>query len=151
MRAFRYGGRVLLVAGAALSVTRVVTAPEDEQVHVAMQETGAWVFSLHGMELGAEAGGELGAAFGIESGPGAVLTAAIGALVGGAIGLWGGEEAANQLYDVGADAAEGVRILGDPARLTETTTLMFGTPEDRRNYYEMRSIETGEPSSVEGF
>lgn len=111
-----------------------------------MEETGGWVFSIPGMELGAEAGAGIGGALGIESGPGAVATAVLGALIGGAIGLFGGEEAAAQLYETGRSVQAGVELIGDPARFVETSTMMFGTPEARRDYYEMREIETGEPS-----
>jgi hypothetical protein len=96
--------------------------------------------------MGAQAGAGLGGLAGIETGPGAIATAALGAMIGGAIGFFGGEAAAGELYDVGEKAAAGARMMGNPAQFLETTTLMFGTPEQRRSYYEMRSIETGEPS-----
>jgi hypothetical protein len=42
-------------------------------------------------------------------------------------------------------------VLSDPAKLVETSEWMFGTPESRRAYYEMRELETGEPSPFSDF
>ncbi len=146
LRFFRYGGRVLLVVGAGMSMYRVASAPPEQQGRVAAQEAGGWALSLPAGAAGAEAGAALGGALGIETGPGAIVLAAFGALVGGAIGFFGGQEAADELYNVGEDFSRGMRQLSNPATLIETETLMFGSPEDRRRYYEMRELETGEPS-----
>jgi hypothetical protein len=148
VRFFRYGGRVLVIVGAGMSIHRIASAPPELQGRVATQELGGWALSLAGASLGSKAGAGIGALLGIETGPGAVITAAFGALVGGAIGFFGGEAAANELYDVGENTS---RLLSDTPRLMETTTLMFGTAEDRRKYYELREIETGEPPVGEGF
>lgn len=99
MRAFRFGGRVLIVVGVGMSVQRVRSAPPGQGLRVATQEAGGWAFSIPAAGLGAKAGAAAGAAFGIESGPGAVVTAAIGAMIGGAIGFFGGQEAADAIYD----------------------------------------------------
>jgi uncharacterized protein YcfJ len=146
MKAFKAGGRVFIVVGVAMSVERIATAPEGERGRVATQEAGGWAFSLAGAEAGAGAGAMLGATFGIETGPGAVALAVFGALVGGAIGFFGGQEAADKLYDVAETLPKATEILNDPAKMVETSQWMFGTPESRRDYYEMRELETGEPS-----
>ena len=99
MRAFRFGGRVLIVVGVGMSVERVRSAPPGQGLRVATQEAGGWAFSIPAAALGAKAGAAAGAAFGIESGPGAVVTAALGAMIGGAIGFFGGQEAADAIYD----------------------------------------------------
>jgi hypothetical protein len=151
IKAFRYGGRVMIVVGAVMSVERVVNAPEGQHARVATQEVGGWAFSLAGAEAGAGGGAALGAALGIETGPGAVAFAVLGALVGGAIGFFGGEEAADKMYDLAEGAAKGLDLLSQPAKLIETSEWMFGTPESRRAYYEMRELETGEPSPFSGF
>jgi Domain of unknown function (DUF4157) len=151
IKAFRYGGRVMIVVGAAMSVERVVTAPEGQQARVATQEAGGWAFSLAGAEAGAGGGAALGAAFGIETGPGAVAFAVLGALVGGAIGFFGGQEAGDKMYDVAENVTKSFEILNEPAKLIETSQWMFGTPESRRAYYEERELETGEPPPFSGF
>ena len=46
VRYLRWGGRVLVVVGAALSVHRVATAPPEERPRVVAQEAGGWAFSL---------------------------------------------------------------------------------------------------------
>jgi Domain of unknown function (DUF4157) len=146
MKAFKAGGRVFIVVGVAMSVERIATAPEGQRGRVATQEAGGWAFSLAGAEAGAGAGAMLGATFGIETGPGAVALAVFGALVGGAIGFFGGQEAADKLYDVAETLPKAGEILNNPAKMVETSQWMFGTPESRRDYYELRELETGEPS-----
>ena len=151
IKAFKYGGRVMIVVGAAMSAERVASAPEGQRARVATQEAGGWAFSLAGAEAGAGGGAMLGAAFGIETGPGAVALSVLGALIGGAIGFFGGQEAADKMYDVAENAAKSFEILNDPAKLIETSQWMFGTPESRHAYYEMRELETGEPSPFSDF
>ncbi len=151
IKAFKYGGRVMIVVGAAMSAERVASAPEGQRARVATQEAGGWAFSLAGAETGAGGGAMLGAAFGIETGPGAVALSVLGALIGGAIGFFGGQEAADKMYDVAENAAKSFEILNDPAKLIETSQWMFGTPESRHAYYEMRELETGEPSPFSDF
>jgi hypothetical protein len=62
-------------------------------------------------------------------------------VIGGAIGLFGGEEVANQFYDVGIGADAGLEIMADRPRLIKTSTLTFGTAEARRSLSEMQAIE----------
>ena len=138
LKFFRYGGRVMLVVGAGMSVDRVASAPSDQRGRVAAQEAGGWAFSLPGAAVGAKLGAAGGAALGFETGPGAIVAAAIGSLIGAAVGFAGGEQAAEQLYDIGDS---GLKLLGDTPRLIETMTLMFGSDQDRRRYYELREIE----------
>ena len=146
MKAFKYGGRVMIVAGVGMSVARIATAPEGKVGRVVAQEAGGWAFSIPSAEAGAALGGGIGMALGVESGPGVVLTTTFGALVGGALGFFGGQEAVDQMYDVAEALPKAGEILADPAKLTETSLWMFGTPEQRRSYYEMRELETGEPT-----
>jgi hypothetical protein len=80
-----------------------------------------------------------------------VALAVFGALVGGAIGFFGGQEAADRMYDVAETLPKAGEILGDPAKLVETSQWMPGTPESRRAYYELRELETGEPSPFSCF
>ena len=61
----------------------------------------------------------------------------------GIAGAFAARTGAEEAYDVATGAGS---LLSNPARLIETTTLMFGSKEDIRNYYELREIETGEPS-----
>jgi hypothetical protein len=151
IKAFRYGGRVMIFVGAAMSIERVASAPEGQGARVATQEAGGWAFSLAGAEAGAGGGAALGAGLGIETGPGAVALAVLGALIGGAIGFFGGQEAADKMYDVAEDATKGLEVLSQPAKLIETSEWMFGTPESRRAYYEQRELETGEPPPFSDF
>lgn len=95
----RYGGRVLLVVGAGMSVARIATAPEAERGRVAAQEGGGWAFSLAAGAAGAEGGAAAGAALGWETGPGAVVAVVLGSLIGGALGFFGGQELLDKAYD----------------------------------------------------
>ena len=52
LRFVRYGGRVLLVVGAAMSVGRVLSAPPEQQGRVAAQEAGGWALSFGGRPPG---------------------------------------------------------------------------------------------------
>jgi hypothetical protein len=47
--------------------------------------------------------------------------------------------------------SEGFELMADPQRFVETSVLMFGTPEERREYYETEEFLTGEPSPWEDF
>ena len=66
--------------------------------------------------------------------------AVLGALVGAAIGFFAGEEAANEAFDA---VTSTVNILRDTPRLIESSVLLFGTPEDKRRFYEERELEIG--------
>jgi hypothetical protein len=100
IRFMRWGGRVLVVVGAGLSVHRIATATPEQRARVTTQEAGGWAFSLGGAWAGTKAGAFIGGALGVESGPGLLITGAIGALVGGGIGFFVGEEVGDRIYDV---------------------------------------------------
>ena len=146
----RYGGHVMLFIGVIESVDDIASAPPDQKLRVATQEAGGWAFATAGAEVGAG----VGAALGSPSGPGAIIPAALGALIGGVVGFVGGKEAADKLYDLIEDLGKlknAGDLLSDTPRLLETMTLMFGSEEARRRFYELREMETGEPSPFGGF
>jgi hypothetical protein len=99
VKVFRYGGRVLLVVGIGASIARVASAPEGQGARVATQEAGGWALSLPAAAGGAKVGALAGAALGWETGPGAVVAVILGSLIGGALGFFGGQAAADRLYD----------------------------------------------------
>ena len=100
IKAFRYGGRVLLVVGNGMSIARVASAPEGKRVRTAAEEAGGWAFSLGGAAVGAKAGAAVGVALGWETGPGAVVAVILGSLIGGAIGFFSGEKAVSGAFDL---------------------------------------------------
>lgn len=92
---FRYGGRVLLVAGAAVDIYSIVVAKNRwrQTTRVASGWAGSWA--------GCEAGGALGAAGGtlVEPGGGTVVGGFGGCIAGGIAGYWGASWAAGHAYD----------------------------------------------------
>jgi len=81
--ALRWGGRILLVGGVALSGYRIATATPEERPRVVAQEGGGWGGGLLGTELGAGAC----IAFGIATeGVGLLLCGLAGGIGGGVIG-----------------------------------------------------------------
>lgn len=144
----RAGGVILLIYGAYKTTERLEEAagtPYFERV--VAQETGSWVGGIIGSALGAAGAGAIACS---PSGPGAFACAAAGfagALIVGAAGSVLGSIGGDYV----ADAIESFRILGDTPRLIEASLWMFGSPEERRDYYEMREIMTGEPPPWEGF
>jgi hypothetical protein len=100
IRYLRWGGRVLVFVGAALSIHRVATASPEQRPRVAAQEAGGWAFSLGGAWAGAQAGGLMGGALGVESGPGLLITGGVGAVIGAVTGFFVGERAADWIYDL---------------------------------------------------
>ena len=126
LQILRYGGRVFLVAGAALSIKRVFDAPPEQTGRVAAEEAGGWAFSLAGAAAGAEGGALLGAALGIETGPGAIISGAIGGVIGGAAGFIGGEASVNKAF--GHFAQDGPNKEEDPTRFL---------PDDDQFFYPM--------------
>jgi hypothetical protein len=134
--AIRAGGVILLLYNASETYERITTASPEEQPIVIGEETGSWIGGWVGSVLTEALGGAFVCA---ETGPGAILCA----LAFGVVGGMGGSVLG---HGVGHDIAKGLELLGDTPRLIEATTLMFGSEEDQRNYYELREIETGEPS-----
>ncbi|MFF2416473.1 hypothetical protein [Bacillus safensis] len=95
MRSLRYGGRLLQVVAAAMTVYDMGSAT-TESVRVSSPrpiavETVRHVSGWSGAVLGAKAGAGVGSLVGIESGPGAILTGAVGGLIGGVAGYFGAD------------------------------------------------------------
>lgn len=106
-RAYRYGGGVLLVVGAAVDVVSVVQA--DQPLRRATQVVTAWALAWAGCKAVGYVGGGIGTA--VEPGFGT----AGGAFVGCVIGGYGGYRAGEALGDVVYQWAEHTRF----TRLTE--------------------------------
>jgi hypothetical protein len=130
----RSAGKVLLVYGAAQTIKRIAEAPAGQQGRVVAEEAGAWTGGWIGAALVSAIGGAVVCA---ETGPGAVVCAAAFGVAGGVTGSVVGQNA-------GADAAQSARQVGDllsnPAELTEAAVQMFGTEEQRRQFYEDRDF-----------
>ena len=92
---FKYGGRVLLVVGAAVDVYSIVVSsqPLRQTTKVVAGWAGAWA--------GCEAGGAGGAALGtfVAPGAGTAVGGLLGCAAGGFIGYEGSSYAAGRLYD----------------------------------------------------
>jgi hypothetical protein len=132
----RAGGMILLVYSGVQSYKRIEEASPQERPIVIGEEAGSWTGGWVGAALSEALGGAFVCA---ESGPGAFLCALGFGLVGGFSGSIVG-------HGIGHDVAEGFKLLADTPRLIETTTNVFGSDEDRRKYYELRELETGEPN-----
>lgn len=129
LQVLKWGGRVFIVIGIAASVAEVATAPEGMKVRTAV---GAGAGFLGGLALGATAG--------LVCGPGAPVCSVVLGVGFGVAGGLAARSAAEEIYDVSVNYGKMT-----PAQLIETTTQMFGTPEQKKAFYEMREIETGEP------
>jgi hypothetical protein len=139
--AIRVGGYLLLLYSAYNTYDRISNATDAELPYVVGEETGGWIAGWVGSVLASALGG---AFFCAESGPGAILCAA-------GFGIAGGMGAGPVGQNAGHAVVEGLELLHDTPRLIETTVQMFGSDEDRRNYYQMREIETGEPNIFDLF
>jgi Domain of unknown function (DUF4157) len=136
----KVGGVILLVYGAAKSYQRIQKSSPEELPTVVGEETGSWVGGWIGSVLTEALGGALICS---ETGLGAFFCALGFGIVGGL----GGSVLGHGIgHGIGHDVGEGIKLLGDTPRLIETSVLMFGSDEDRRNYYELRELETGEPN-----
>ncbi|AFK55468.1 hypothetical protein [Tistrella mobilis] len=98
-RAYKYGGRVLVIAGVAIDMYSIVVAdrPIRRTVQVVSGWTGAW--------LGCRGVGQLGAMAGtfVEPGLGTGVGALGGCIVGGIGGYALGEAVSGEVYDWAAD------------------------------------------------
>lgn len=81
-RAMKYGGRGLMVAGAAMDVYEISTAPKGQKLYTTAVVGGRWAGGLAGAWVGAQVG-TVGGPWGV----------AIGAFAFGIIGAVGGEKA----------------------------------------------------------
>ena len=77
-----------------------------------------------------------------EIGPGAVICGAVFGIVGGVVGGVVGAVFGRNLAE---DLTENLSGIGDllrnPAKLSESSVLMFGTPEEQRIYFEWKRFE----------
>jgi Domain of unknown function (DUF4157) len=133
----RVGGTVLMVYSAAESTIRIAEATPEERPIVIGEEAGSWGGGLIGNVLASALGG---AFFCAETGPGAFFCALgfgiAGGITGGVVGKSLGHDLAQTLVDVGKLT---------PAQWIQGSTLLFGTPEQKRALEQMREVETGEP------
>lgn len=136
--AIRWGGRILLVGGLGVSAYRIATAPPEQRNRVIGQETGGQV----GGFLGTGAGVAGCVLFGIASGGWGLFVCGLAGGVGG--GMIGSSVGGGVV-----DTMENISRVLEPPTLLETTTLMFGTPDQINDFYEMREIMGGEPSPFE--
>jgi hypothetical protein len=127
-------GGVLIVYGAYSTITRIAQAPPEQQGTVVAEEAGGWTGGWVGAALSSALGGAVVCA---ETGPGALICGAAFGIVGGVTGSVVGQ-------DIGHDVGEGARQVGellrDPAAFTEAAVQMFGSDEQRRQYYEDREF-----------
>jgi hypothetical protein len=88
LKFLKWGGRIFIVAGIAMDVAEVVSAPEDQRARVASGVTGGF---LGGLALGATAG--------LICGPGAPLCSIVLGIGFGIAGAIGGRAAGEAIYD----------------------------------------------------
>lgn len=133
----RAGGTVLMIYAAEESISNIVNATPEERPLVIGQEAGGWTGGFVGNVLGSALGGAFVCA---EIGPGAFFCALgfgiAGGITGGVIGGTAGRSIAQMLVDASKMT---------PAQMLEAGTMMFGTPEQKKSYRELRELETGEP------
>ena len=92
---FRYGGRVLLVVGAAIDLYSIAVA--SKPIRQATKVLAGWAGAWAGCELLGGGGAALGSF--IEPGGGTAVLGAGGCIVGGIGGYWGLSTAAGKIYD----------------------------------------------------
>ena len=125
----RVGGTVLMVYGAVQSVERIADAePGEERTVVVSEEAGSWTGGWVGSALASAMGGMFVCS---ETGPGAFVCGLVFGIAGGVTGSVVGA-------DVGRDVGESINTLRNmtPQGLVEGSIQMFGTDEERRQYYE---------------
>ena len=131
----RVGGTVLMVYGATETATRIYDATPEERPIVIGEETGSWAGGFVGNALGSALGGAFVCA---ESGPGAFFCALgfgiAGGITGSVVGAGAGHDLAQLLVDAGTIT---------PGQWLQGTTLMFGTPGQKKTMEQWREI--GEP------
>jgi hypothetical protein len=133
------GGMVLLIYGGVQTYKRIDEATPEELPIVVGEEAGSWIGGWVGGVLSEALAGAFICA---ETGPGAFVCA----VAAGAVGGLGGSVVG---HGIGHNVAEGLNLIHDTPRFIESSILLFGSPEDRRNYYEMRELETGEKDPLD--
>jgi hypothetical protein len=128
----RGGGYVLLIYGAYKTTERLAGATPEEMPVVVGEEAGSWGGGWVGNVLASALGGAFVCS---ESGPGAFVCALGFGIAGGVTGSVVGK-------DIGHDVGEAVKTLekAKPQDLIEGSVQMFGTPEERKQYYENQQL-----------
>lgn len=129
------GGRVLLLYGIYESGKRILGASDDELPAVVVEEGATWLGGWVGSTLSAAT---LGAVACSETGPGAVICSAAFGIAGGIAGAIFGRNVAQEFIENAAGIGE---LLRNPAQLSNTATLMFGTPEGKRIMWQSQREE----------
>jgi hypothetical protein len=115
----------MLVVSVAMIPVEVYLAPPEERERTLVGATGGFLGGL-----GA------GAAAGLVCGPGVPVCSIVLGLGAGFAGSVAGRSMAEGAYDLAVDVGRMT-----PSRWIDTTTLMFGTPEQKRVNCEMKEIE----------
>jgi len=131
----RTGGRVLLVYGVYSTVKRIAEASPEDVPSVVVEEGGTW---LGGMVGSALTSATLGAVVCSETGPGAVICSAAFGAVGGVTGAIFGRNVADEVIESLAGIGP---LLRDPVRFSNTATLMFGTPEQKKLMWDFQRLQ----------
>jgi hypothetical protein len=92
---FRYAGRVLLVAGAAMDVVSIVSA--SRPLRRASEVVAAWAGAWVGCKVTGAGGAALGTA--VSPGLGTAAGGVVGCVIGGIGGYFGGETIGASVYD----------------------------------------------------
>jgi hypothetical protein len=120
----KVGGRVMFVVSLIAIPVETALAPEGERARTFAGASGGF---LGGLAAGATAG--------LVCGPGALACSIVLGLGAGIVGALGGRAAAEGIFDFFD------RQRMTPAEFINTSTLMFGTPEDIRKMCELRALE----------
>jgi hypothetical protein len=124
LKILKWGGRVMFVLGLFGVAAEIYFAPEGERARTAVGASGGFVGGL-----------AAGAAAGLVCGPGALACSIVLGLGFGIVGALGGRALAEGIFDFfGAQKMT-------PAEFINTSTLMFGTPDEIRKMCELREIE----------
>jgi hypothetical protein len=121
----KVGGRIFFVASLVMIPVETALAPEGERERTFVGATGGFV-----------GGFGAGAVAGLICGPGALVCSLVLGLGFGIAGSIGGRKLAEGAYDLAEDVGRMT-----PAEWIDTTTLMFGTPEQKRAMCDFREIE----------
>lgn len=105
---FRYGGRILLVAGATFDAISIVKA--DKPLRRASEVVAGWAGAWLGCRIVGAGGAYVGGAAGsvapvVGNAAGAAIGGIGGCIVGGLGGYWAGSEAAGVVYDWADDTS----------------------------------------------
>lgn len=99
-KAFRWGGRVFIVAGVVLDGVSILVS--DQPLRRSFEVVTAWTAASLAAAQGGRAGAALGTA--IEPGGGTIVGGFVGAVIGGCIGYYLGSSTAGTIYEWGEGA-----------------------------------------------